>query len=729
MKRSRIFVIYLVALGLILFPKIVNLFYEKNDDITFSIALGLLTLILLTILILLTETGIRCLWKKRDLYSIRKTTRNNILLFVACFLGITILCGNSINDKILESHLPKKIKLEVLSENGEANSNIWIINPSMRVLNFKDFEEIEENHFLSVDGMPVLEVEVTKAAESNIILITNAKASDIKIMFDGHSQEYKCSRNTEQQITISLLYYEGLSLRRMLEYIAVLIVISVIAWIILWAGMGFAKKAVPQLYKSGILQRKVFQSPKLIFMIFGALFSLYACMHYDMVREYLEANTMGFDAGWYWYSADVFFLGQDGFSVDSFIEITSKVPFRGYFISFFYGMIKWLFGRLLQTNPLIATFIILSFLASFLNCILLPSIYSMLNERERVKIWQIVLMNICFFVFLRGHILWPMADLLPFFFALCAVYFFLKYINWEKNILLFWNFFFLVAAVLCRQSYSVLLYVELIWLAVRLRRHKMTWKAISKAFLCVCAGIFVLGVPQIVTNYLRSYSLEYIGGSMGNYLGGQSLIEANIQFSMDTATQAWPYFLKDSLGTLMINSIYPGVEELKLLDLAYIFVSHPLEFMSFFFTKLFMAIDMRTPMIYPDTPYILVGIEGVLMLTLNAALWSSFCLVLFDKKKVSTCFNKKEVVMGSIALVFLTLPLLVMQIEWRYFIVLDFLAYYVACFSFPKWIRKASRKERIKYIVMMTALSIVFIVVSIGNYANLSWNNPGGFMF
>ena len=78
---------------------------------------------------------------------------------------------------------------------------------------------------------------------------------------------------------------------------------------------------------------------------------------------------------------------------------------------------------------------------------------------------------------------------------------------------------------------------------------------------------------------------------------------------------------------------------------------------------------------------------------------------------------------------FLTLPLLAMQIEWRYFIVLDFLAYYVACFSFPKWIRKASRKERIKYIVMMTALSIVFIVVSIGNYANLSWNNPGGFMF
>jgi len=64
--------------------------------------LGLLTLILLTILILLTETGIRYLWKKRDLYSIRKTTRNNILLFVACFLGITILCGNSINDKILE---------------------------------------------------------------------------------------------------------------------------------------------------------------------------------------------------------------------------------------------------------------------------------------------------------------------------------------------------------------------------------------------------------------------------------------------------------------------------------------------------------------------------------------------------------------------------------------------------------------------------------------------------
>lgn len=729
MQKTRIFVIYLVAIGLILFPKIVNLFYEKNDDMLFSIALALLLLVVLVMLILLTETGIKCLWKKRDSYSIQKTTKNNIMLFIACFLGSTLLCGNSINDKILESDLPKKVKLEVISENGEANSNIWIINPSMRVLNSRDFNEIEENHFLSTDGTPILEVEVTKAAESNIILITNAKASDIKIMFDGHSQEYNCSTDAEQQITISLLYYEGLSLQRILEYVAVLIVISTIAWIILLACMCFAKKGGPLLYKSGILQRKVFQSEKVIFMICGALFSLYACMHYDMVREYLETNTMGFDAGWYWYSADVFFLGSDAFSVDSFIEITSKFPFRGYLISFFYGMIKWFFGRLLRTNPLIVTFIILSFLASFLNCILLPSIYSMLNEGERVKNWQIVLMNIGFFVFLRGHILWPLADLLPFFFTLCAVYFFLKYMNREKSILLFWNFFFLTAAVLCRQSYSVLLYVELIWLVVQLRKHKMTWKAISKAFLCVCAGIFILGVPQIVTNYLRSHSLEYIGGSMGNYQGGQSLIESNIQFSLDTATQAWPYFLKDSLGMLMKNSIYPGAEKLKLLDFVYIFVSHPLELMSFFFTKLFMAIDMRTPMIYTDTPYISVGIEGILMMTFNAALWSSFCLVLFDKKRLFTCFNKKEAVMGSIVLVLLTLPLLVMQIEWRYFIALDFLAYYVACFSLPKWIKKASKKERIKFIVMMTALSIVFIVVSIGNYANLSWNNPGGFIF
>ena len=577
MEKKRLYSAYLVVLCLILFPKIVNIFYKQNSDMIYSIILTILILTVLAVVAVLIDTWGDCGRRRQHVVS-RKQQKNNIILFIICFLGVAFLCGNSINDKILEFHLPKKVRLEVLEKNGEANSNIWIVNSSMQVLNFSDFEEIEENHFVSVKGTPILEVEVKKAAESNIILITNERSSNIKVMFDNHSQEYNCSSDVEQQKEMSLLYYDGLSLQRILEYIAVLVLISVVVWLFLRAGQSIVKKVLPQFYNFKIFQREIFQSRITIFVIVGILLSIYACMHYNMVQEYLETNTMGFDAGWYWYSADVFFLGEDRFTIDSFVNITAGVPFRGYFIPMFYGMIKWTFGKLLHINPLIITFILLSFIASFLNCILLPAIYSMFNRGEKVKIWQIVLINICFFVFLRGHVLWPLADLLPFVFVICALYFFLKYIYLKKDRILFWNFFFLMAAILCRQSYSILLYAELIWLIVWIRKYRMSWKVMLRIFLYVCAGIFVLGAPQIMVNFLRSHSLEYLGGSMSNYWKDQSLIERNIQFSVDTATQAWPFFLKDSLGLLMKNSIYPGMRELKLFDFAYIFISHPLEF-------------------------------------------------------------------------------------------------------------------------------------------------------
>lgn len=728
MKKAGIFIINFIAIGFVLFPNLVRYLYENSNSMFFSI--------IVTVSIVAVAALIACMlvmlgkdvWIKRDrIKKISKNTLYNIALFVVCLFLIAFVCGSSVNELILEHEFPKIVQLEVLPDEEKANSNIWIYFTSMHVLESEDFEELEENHFVSETGFPVLRLEITEVTESSIILITNSESSNIKVSLDGHSWIYSCPSDVGQQI-LSLVYYEGLSLQRMLIYCATLIAMAVLLWVCIqivkinWHKTSLLADKIKLLHKKHI-----------VFALFWVGFSIYACLNYNMVLNFLEENASNADAGWYWYSGDTAFLMGERFSIKRFIESfiygTRKIPFRGYFVPAFYGIIKFIFGRLLSWNPLIAMFIILSFLTSFMNCILLPSIYSLLNKKDEVKTWQIAVINICFFVFLRGHILWPMADLLPFFFVICSLYFFLRFIDSRKGNALFWEMFFITAATLCRQSYSILLYAELLWLVIWVCRNHCELKMVLKICLCACLGVFLLGGPQISINFLRDQSFGYLGGSIEKYMGDQSLIENSIQLSIDTATQAWPYFLKNSLGILMKNSIYPDMNNLNLVDFAYIFISHPAEFICFLFSKLFMAIDIRTPLIYPEPPYIEKNIYGYLLLSANAVVWSAFVLVLADKQKRNNCFNKKEVAVGMVDVILLTFPLLAVHIEWRYFISLYYLAYYVVCFSLPKWILKASRKERKRFIMMLIALSALFIGVSIGNYANLPWNNPGGFIF
>lgn len=465
----------------------------------------------------------------------------------------------------------------------------------------------------------------------------------------------------------------------------------------------------------------------LIFCVFWISFSIYGFKNYNVVKNFLE--TLSADTSWYWFTGDNLLLTESGFSLDKFILGTGRYAFRGYLIPVLFLIIKFITGSIFHLDPLLCCFVFLSFVASYLNCILLPEIYKLLHKKNDLKIWQILMINLFFWMFLRGHVLWPMADLIPFFCVMCALYFLLDFMEKESHRSILYSFAFIVGAVLGRSSYSVLFYLELIWVILWIKRKKYSFKSLLRLLLCIVIGILIISFPQIIINFMRDGSIEYLSGSMSGFSGNQSLVEYNIQFSLDNATQAWPYFLKNSLGNLMSSSIYPGMEELKLVDFIYIFISHPVEALGFFVSKLFMAIDIRTPLIYTDAPYITLGWRGIIMLFANAIVWSAFALSIMNNKRCGECYNRNEKIIGLIGIVFVTLPYLIMSIEWRYYIPLYYMAYYGVGFCTPRWLSNINGRDRAIFGILVLGLAGLFVVFSTNDYANFNWNNPGGIIF
>ena len=117
------------------------------------------------------------------------------------------------------------------------------------------------------------------------------------------------------------------------------------------------------------------------------------------------------------------------------------------------------------------------------------------------------------------------------------------------------------------------------------------------------------------------------------------------------------------------------------------------------------------------------------MLLFNALIWSGVCLSVYGKTMINECYKKGEKILWLIVILFLVFPLLVVHIEWRYFIACYYMAYYSFCFCLPRWLLKADKEVKKDFFIHLIVLMAIFIIISINNYGNLCWNNPGGIIF
>lgn len=235
-RKVKSCLVYFILLMLVAFPKLVK---EIEKFCSLNKSTFLVVFLLMGIAYGLCE--IELLFRKKNKKMFYKIDQKKVVIFSMCLIGTLFVFGSSINNFFQNASLPAKVKIEVLSENNSARSNIWITNASINMIGKKDFIEIEENHFLSENGYPVLELEVTQIAESDILLICDNNSSDIKVTVDENkSKEYACKMIEENQKSISLLYNPGRSLCNLVVYLlAVLILSSLIysiIYICVWGG-------------------------------------------------------------------------------------------------------------------------------------------------------------------------------------------------------------------------------------------------------------------------------------------------------------------------------------------------------------------------------------------------------------------------------------------------------------------------------------------------------------
>jgi len=108
--------------------------------------------------------------------------------------------------------------------------------------------------------------------------------------------------------------------------------------------------------------------------------------------------------------------------------------------------------------------------------------------------------------------------------------------------------------------------------------------------------------------------------------------------------------------------------------------------MKFLFKKIFLGLNIKTPDVYPETPYKTNSISYIFSLLNYFIIASSFYFI-GNKKIKKTLFSKKEIILSSVLILFYILPQLLFHVEWRYYIMLYLISYYIFSFKIEEYLK------------------------------------------
>ena len=121
--------------------------------------------------------------------------------------------------------------------------------------------------------------------------------------------------------------------------------------------------------------------------------------------------------------------------------------------------------------------------------------------------------------------------------------------------------------------------------------------------------------------------------------------------------------------------------------------------------KIFLALDTRTNEPYPKELWELTFFSLINYFIISTSLF-------FLKDKI---FTKKEKVLGILLFVSAILPQTIMTVEWRYYIVLYLMVYYIFTFKFVSLVEQKEKFRELKnegYFKFISFTIIIFFMIS-----------------
>lgn len=135
------------------------------------------------------------------------------------------------------------------------------------------------------------------------------------------------------------------------------------------------------------------------------------------------------------------------------------------------------------------------------------------------------------------------------------------------------------------------------------------------------------------------------------------------------------------------------------------FVYSPIETIIVIVKKIFLALDIRTNESYPKDLWNLTFFSLINYFIIATSLF-------FTKNKL---FTKKEKTLGVMLFVSAILPQTIMNVEWRYYIILYLMIYYIFVFKFVSLVEQKEKFSELKkegYFKFISFAIVMFFVIS-----------------
>ena len=432
---------------------------------------------------------------------------------------------------------------------------------------------------------------------------------------------------------------------------------------------------------------------KMLFIIY-TLISLYVSYRFlfNTLPETLYINGDFFgDQGYYWGLGNYLFKGK----YDEILK--GSYTFRGY-ITFAIPAIAQMLGSYLKINSHWLFTMINNFFIAVLLAYIIPEIHNQISEKK-AKNYHILILFFIFSFFWKGVYYSVLFDIFGATFLLWMVLKILK-LKTKKDVFLVG--IFAGIAALCRGNY--------VWTVVILFLVKILYELVKNKKISLIniflfwAGIIFVCLPQIKINYDLGYIGLFPFDKIGSYVPNEKLVSYLINESMRNLFLTYPMHLGDKTSQqILIN--FSQETRLNMNQILSAFIYSPIETIIVVIKKLFLALDTRTNEAYPKELWDLTFFSLINYFIIATSLF-------FLKNKV---FTRKEKILGILLFVSAILPQTIMTVEWRYYIVLYLMVYYIFTFKFVSLVEENEKFKEFKnegYFKFISFMIVIFFVIS-----------------
>ena len=244
----------------------------------------------------------------------------------------------------------------------------------------------------------------------------------------------------------------------------------------------------------------------------------------------------------------------------------------------------------------------------------------------------------------------------------------------------------------------------------------------KKSFLLYfILGIVLVCLPQVKINYEKGHIGLFTFDRKGSWSyeinndltkSNETLADELMNDSLTHSFIGWPYAKPDATAQKIKKNFSGDINtRISLIQGISAYTVNPIDSIIIIVKKIFLGLNIKTPDVYPETPY-RSNSNSYIFSLLNYFIIATSFYFIGNKKIKKILFSKKEIILGSVLILLYILPQLLFHVEWRFYIILYLMNYYIFSFKIEEYLRDKENDKRVYLKFVTMSIILLFLLNS-----------------